>query len=139
MTDRIFIDTNILVYTLDNDNAAKQIKAKSILDQFYRDHNFRLSTQVVQEFCNVVLKKIEPSIPEKELSDFIETFPPDQIELINIITITKALSLKDQFKYSVRDCLIIASAITSGCNILFTEDLQDRHRIENLQIINPFN
>lgn len=57
MKDRIFLDTNILVYILDNENITKQEKAKSILEGFYNDNNYCISTQVVQEFCNVVLKK----------------------------------------------------------------------------------
>lgn len=138
MTDRIFLDTNIIVYTLDSENIIKQTKAKVILDQFYSNQNYIISSQVVQEFCNVALRKIEPHVPEKMLSEFIATFPSSQIELINLNTIDKALSVKTQYKYSFWDSLIIASAIHAGCNILYTEDLKDHQMIDNLMILNPF-
>jgi predicted nucleic acid-binding protein len=138
MTDRIFIDTNIIVYTLDSENILKQTKAKVILDQFYSNQNYIISTQVVQEFCNVALRKLEPQVPEKMLSEFIATFPSGQIELINLNTIDKALSVKTQYKYSFWDSLIIASAIHAGCNLLYTEDLKDHQSIDNLMIVNPF-
>lgn len=138
MTDRIFIDTNIIVYTLDSENIIKQEKAKVILDHFYSNQNYIISTQVVQEFCNVAMKKIEPRVPEKMLSEFIATFPSRQIELINLNTIERALTVKIQYKYSFWDSLIIASAINAGCNILFTEDLKDHQIIDNLMIVNPF-
>lgn len=47
MADRIFLDTNIIVYTLDNENSIKQLKAKELLDQFYINQNYAISTQVV--------------------------------------------------------------------------------------------
>lgn len=138
MADRIFIDTNIIVYTLDSENIAKQTKARIILDKFYSNQNYIISSQVIQEFCNVALRKIEPHVPEKMLSEFIATFPSGQIELINLNTIDKALYIKTQYKYSFWDSLIIASAIHAGCNILYTEDLKDHHIIDNLMIVNPF-
>jgi predicted nucleic acid-binding protein len=138
MADRIFLDTNIIVYTLDNENSIKQLKAKELLDQFYINQNYAISTQVVQEFCNVALKKIIPQIPEKMISEFISTFPTDQVAIININTVLKALSVREQYKYSFWDSLIIATAIQSQCNILYSEDLNTGQVIENCSIVNPF-
>ncbi len=138
MTDRIFLDTNIMVYALDSECVTKQKRAKEILDQFYSDQNYRISTQVVQEFCSVVLKKILPSIPEKKLLEFISTLPLDQVAVIDINTITRSLTIKEEYKYSLWDSLIIAAAELSGCNVLYTEDMSNNQVIGNLKIVNPF-
>ncbi len=108
MKDKIFPDTEILVYILDNENITIKEKAKSILESFYNDNNYCISTQVVQEFCNVVLKKIEPEVPEEQLAEFISTFPSEQIRAIDVSTVIAALSVKEKFRYSFRDSLIIA-------------------------------
>lgn len=42
------------------------------------------------------------------------------------------------FRFSFWDALIIESAITSGAQTLYTENLQDGQRIETLRIKNPF-
>ena len=139
MTDRIFLDTNVMVYTLDSGSLIKQEKAKELLNQFYSNRNYRISTQVVQEFCNVCLKKVIPTVPEKKLSEFVSTLPPDQVETVNINTITRALSIKEHFNYSLWDSLIIASAILAGCNILYTEDMHPNQIVDDLKIVNPFN
>lgn len=113
-------------------------KAKSILEGFYNDNNYCISTQVVQEFCNVVLKKIEPEVPEEQLADFISTFPSEQVRAIDVNTVIAALSVKEQYRYSFWDSLIIASAIDADCSILYTEDMNDNQKIGNIRIINPF-
>ncbi len=138
MKDRIFLDTNVLVYALDNENVAKQEKAKSILNEFYNNNNYFLSTQVVQEFCNVVLKKIEPGVPEGKLSEFISTFPLERVRMVDINTITTALSVKAKYMYSFWDSLIIAAAIHADCVVLYTEDLKHQQMVDSLKIINPF-
>jgi predicted nucleic acid-binding protein len=48
------------------------------------------------------------------------------------------LRLQDRYRYSFYDSLIIAAALDSGCDRLYTEDLQDGQRIEGLTIVNPF-
>lgn len=72
------------------------------------------------------------------ISEFISTFPTDQVAIININTVLKALSVREQYKYSFWDSLIIATAIQSQCNILYSEDLNTGQVIENCSIVNPF-
>ena len=74
----------------------------------------------------------------KQHLDNIETVC-DEVMAIQRHTINKALSLKDLYGYSYYDCLIIASALESDCEILFSEDMTNEQIIENtLKIVNPF-
>lgn len=56
MSDKIFIDTNILVYSIDNSEELKNLKAKSIVNELSNSKGV-ISTQVLQEFYNIVTKK----------------------------------------------------------------------------------
>jgi len=54
-------------------------------------------------------------------------------------TIRKNIELCLRYNFSYWDSQIIASALESGCNILFTEDMQHGQVIEGiLTIKNPF-
>jgi predicted nucleic acid-binding protein len=49
-----------------------------------------------------------------------------------------ALWIQDRYGFSYYDCLMVASAIESGCDYLFTEDLKDGQLIEGVTINNIF-
>jgi predicted nucleic acid-binding protein len=134
MNDRIFIDTNILVYIVKDNTGKAEIIASKILMK----NNSFISTQVVNEFWNVALKKLDFSYENVlfSITKFSEVFI---ISSVKLSTIKRALHIKEQYAYSFYDSAIIASALQNNCKILFTEDMQHNQIIENtLTIINPF-
>ena len=61
-----------------------------------------------------------------------------QIVIVSVDTIHKALEVAQRYQYSYFDSLIIASALEVGCDRLYSEDLQDGQKIDNiLTLINP--
>jgi len=134
MNDRIFIDTNILVYIVKDNTGKAEIIATKIL----KKNNSFISIQVVNEFCNVALKKLNFSGANIlfSINKFSEVFTIPEVKLS---TIKKALQINEQYGYSFYDSAIIASALQNNCAILYTEDMQHQQIIENtLTIINPF-
>lgn len=134
MPGRIFIDTNILIYFVSNDNEKRKISESIIFSESMKV----LSTQVVNEFINVSYKKnITTEIELISLiNDFINNF---EINLIHNHTILKAINLKNKYKYSYYDSLMLSSALENDCISIYTEDLQHNQIIEDkLTIINPF-
>lgn len=134
MPDRIFIDTNILIYFVSNDSEKRRISENIIFSESVKV----LSTQVVNEFINVSYKKNISS--ENELvslvNDFINNF---EVNLIHNTTILNAIDLRNRYKYSHYDCLMLSSAIENDCINIYTEDLQHNQVIDDkLTIINPF-
>jgi predicted nucleic acid-binding protein len=134
MQDKAFIDTNILVYLYSEDEVKKRAIAYDAIEKY----NCITSTQVLNEFSNVCLKKLH--IPAEVISKSI-----DEIASVCIIvpveqeTIKKALELHHKYKYPYYDCLIIASSLIYNCTYLLTEDLKDLQVIENsLTIRNIF-
>jgi predicted nucleic acid-binding protein len=133
MNGNSFIDSNVCVYIFDNDIRKKEIAVNLLLSS-----NAVISTQVVMETANVAGKKLKLKLPEiKEAVNFIYSLCT--VQLIDKLQIEKALSIHNDHKYSLYDSLIVASALYSGCNILYSEDMQHNREFENsLMIINPF-
>ncbi len=134
MNDNFFIDTNILIYSYSEDEGSKKNRAREIA----KHPNAIISTQVLKEFANTLNKKFKINWEniESVLAETIMTFP---IYVNNPQDIEEACKIADRYQYSFYDSLIIYSALESGCKILYTEDLQHGHLIDNkLKIINPF-
>lgn len=138
MADKIFLDTNILVYTFDNEAAAKKKRALELLDSLYDSSEYCVSTQVIEEFWNVALRKMEPPLSEDGIRDFISSLPKERVEIINMDTINLALVIKKNHGFSFWDSMIIATAVKAGCTILYSEDMRDGSSISGVEIINPF-
>ena len=134
MSDRIFLDSNILVYL--SGGAGK--KLDTIEKLLLTETSKIISAQVLNEFCNVSLRKLKKTPDEvifkvNHFLKFFELFPA------NSDTIHKALQLKKKYNYSYYDSLILASSLESKCTILYSEDLHNGQLIDGkLTIINPF-
>ena len=142
MKDKIFIDTNIFVYAFldhikDNDSHIKHIKAKEFLHSFQGNAKVIISTQVCNEYYSALLKnKIEDNDIQKSLNLIMNAA---EVAPINDTTVFGSFGLKNRYKYSYWDSLILASALENDCVILYSEDMQHKQTIENkLQIVNPF-
>ena len=134
MPDRIFVDTNILVYFI-SDEKEKKLKAKELI---FSARNVYICSQVIGEFISVCTTKklLELDKITSLVNNFMQAL---NFSLVDSVTINKALEIKKISNYSYWDCLIVAAALENNCSILYTEDLQDGETINNsLSIINPF-
>lgn len=138
MRDKVFIDTNVFVYTTLEDEAegAKFQKAIKLIKQL-SNHETVVSIQVLNEFYCVLVKH---KVPENEIQDKLNTIIEDStLALIRLDTIRSSWQIRMKYRFSLWDSLIIASAVENGCSILYTEDLQHNQLIgDRLEIINPF-
>lgn len=134
MNDRIFLDTNIIVYSYSNNEKEKQIIARSLIS----DNQSVISTQVLQELINITTKKLGYSY-SNALTALDECISNNLLHYNTEVTLMKACRIADQEKFSFYDSLIIASAIETECKILYSEDMQDGRIInEIIKIVNPF-
>ncbi|RKY68377.1 MAG: hypothetical protein DRQ24_11790 [Candidatus Latescibacterota bacterium] len=132
MKDKVLLDSNIILYGFGREKTKKEIVKNLIRERPL------LTTQVINEVLNVLIKKFNFSIDEvKEVLNFLRT--KTEIILVNLYTIDIALTVKERYNFSYWDSLIIASALENGCRILYTEDMQHGQVIEKtLTIKNPF-
>jgi len=136
MATRHFIDTNVLVYAEAKDYPLKQKAAFTLLKQLYEETSGVLSTQVLQEYCNVALKKLRltPQYIRSQL-DFYEQF-----EVIHVTPaiIRSGMDLHQTRSIAFYDAIVIASASTAGCSVLFSEDMNAGEIMNGVRIVNPF-
>lgn len=130
--DRMFVDTNILIYAISDDDEKKS-KALSLLEK----HPI-ISLQVIHECSNVLRRKQKK--PFIDIEAIIDAFLIlTELFLPNLDTVKHAYHIGERYGYSYFDCLMIASAIDTSCAILYSEDMQDNQLISGtLKIINPF-
>ena len=134
MKDNVFLDTNILVYLHSITETKKRDASISVL----RNYTCATSTQVLNEFSNVFIKKYKTS-NETIKKSIINISKSCSVQLITERVICFALDINNRYGYSYYDCLIISSALESGCKTLFSEDMSNRQIIENkLEIVNPY-
>jgi len=136
MTYKIFIDTNILVYTVDNSNPEKKNTAKKLLAEIISRHMGVISTQVMQEYYVVATKKLQMDpVISKALLTHLQNFeivsPSPQI-------IFNAIDCSILNRLSFWDALIVAAAASAKCSEIWTEDLNHDQVIQGVRIKNPF-
>lgn len=134
MQGSCFIDTNVLVYCYSATEPEKKQKAVEVSNTV----DAIISTKVLKEFSNTLFKKfrIDWERIEQSVDELSNNF---NIYINSPQTIKSACSIALKYGYSFYDSLILASSLETGCNILYSEDLQHNQLIENkLRIINPF-
>jgi predicted nucleic acid-binding protein len=136
MPDRIFLDTNILLYAKIDDGSDKHTKCHNLLAVVLVGSEIVLSTQVLNEYyVNALKKNITPAEIQDTVNQFISDF--------EIVPLTKELipethRICNRYRFSYWDSNIVAAALEAKCEILYTEDLQDGQVIDNtLTVINP--
>lgn len=138
MSDKIFVDTNILVYSRDASEPKKQQQAIAWMAQLWTQRTGRLSFQVLQEFYATVTQKLTPGLdPQNAREDVRSLLAWDPIP-VNDRVIEGAWLIQDRYQLSWWDALIVSAAQIGDCRLLLTEDLQENQTIGHLRVINPF-
>jgi predicted nucleic acid-binding protein len=134
MSDRIFFDTNVLVYCYTETEPNK----KSVAVEFAQSPDAWISTQVLQELSNTLRRKFG-----KEWTEVVGTLEEvcQNFEIFTNLsdTLRDAIRIADKYGYSLYDSLILSSALAVGCKIVYSEDMQNGQVIDGgLTIVNPF-
>jgi predicted nucleic acid-binding protein len=132
MSGRSFFDTTILIYCI----SSQQPRA-GMAEELLADGGW-ISVQVLNEFAAVARRKLGMSWEETNeallaIRALCETPTPLSIE-----THQAALEIAARYGYQIYDALILAAALESNCNILYTEDMQNGQIIGPLTLRNPF-
>jgi len=139
MSDKYFLDTNVVVYSVDLTSPLKRKRARQLVTDGTTSKLGVVSHQVVQEFVNVALRKFQSSVAPNDLEEFLRgvLFPMMAIPSSPWLFLD-ALRLQDRNQLSWYDALIVAAAQQGGCKVLYSEDLQHGHRFGDLVVQDPF-
>lgn len=136
---KFFLDTNIFVYSFDNDAPQKQQSARQLIKTALSSQQGIISSQVVQEFLNVAQRKFVKPMSFAEARIYLNTvLRPLCQHFPSLSFYEKALLLREETGYSFYDSLIVSAAIESGCKIVVSEDMQDGRTVQGVTIFNPF-
>ena len=132
---RSFLDTNILIYQMDNREIVKQKKCRELVRALVQRHEAVISTQILQEFyvaCTAKLK-VKPIL----VKGMIHGFQNMEVVTIGSDLINEAIDTSIQYQISFWDSLVVVSAESAKCQYLITEDLNEGQVIRNVKIQNP--
>jgi predicted nucleic acid-binding protein len=139
MSAKYFIDTNVFVYSFDNSHPAKKERSVELIQDALQTGSGIISTQVVQEFLNVATQKFAVPMKSEDARAYLRLVLNPLCQIYPGITqYDSCLELRSETGYSFYDSLILAAAIQGGCEILYSEDLQDRQQVRGVRIENPY-
>ena len=139
MTGPFFVDTKILVYARDESESEKQPQARAWVEFLWKTHQGRISMQVVQEYYQVMTRRLRPGLQRAIAQEDIRDLMIWRPILIDRQVVEQAWVAEDHFQLSWWDALIVGAARQLGCRYLLTEDLQDGQDLNGLTVVDPFN
>ncbi len=138
MSDRVFVDTDVLIYAYDVDAGAKHTIAAGLVKDLWTTRLGILSTQVLQEFYVNVTGKIPAPLSRAVARDIVTSYAVWQIEPIDVDRVREASELEERHRLSFRDALILVTARRGGAEKLLSEDLNPGARTNGVRVVNPF-
>ncbi len=138
MKDKIFVDTNILIYAHDSTAREKYKKASEIIGDLWANKTGVISNQALQEFYVNVTGKILKPLSSASARAIIKNYMVWHVELNSPENIVYASEIEERYQLSFWDSLIIAAAAKANASKILTEDLNAGQIIEGILIENPF-
>src|SRR5271167_4951839 len=139
MNGKFFLDTNVFVYLFDTTAPAKAKKATRLVRQAVDTGKGIVSYQVVQEFFNVALRRFAHPMSGAEAEQYLITVLRPLLAVHSSPALyVEALRIAGKHRFAWYDSIIVASALESRCDTLYSEDFQHGREIEGLRIENPF-
>lgn len=130
MVTRAFLDTNVLLYAIGNDDQARRSEAL-----FPMAH--AISAQVLNEFVNVARRK--HALPWHSIEGWLQGFRERfDVEPITVETQARAVAIARRHQIHIYDATIVAAAEQAGCSVLYSEDMQHGAAIAGVEIRNPY-
>jgi predicted nucleic acid-binding protein len=138
MSDRIFVDTNILVYAHDADAGEKHAAAAQAVADLWESRNGILSTQVLQELYITLTRKVTSPVTGTVARRLVRNYLTWDLVLNDGAIILYAGEIADNYQLSFWDGLIVAAAYSKNAAIILTEDMNHGQVVEGIRIENPF-
>jgi len=132
---KIFIDTNIFVYTLDKEEPQKRKQARKTLKRLVEGHNPVVSTQVIQEFYVVASTKLKAD--RALVKTMIHNFRNMEVVNNDLGLIEQAIDISLTLQLSFWDSLIIAAAEKANCEFVLSEDMSSGGVYRGVTVVNP--
>ena len=137
MADKYFVDTNILIYAHDRTTGVKHDRARELIEKLWASGEGVLSTQVLQELCVNLRRKVARPLAADEIRRLIYDYMSWEIVVNAPEAVIQALEIEARYKTSFWDALILQAAEQSGAAILYSEDLAAKQSYGTVRVVNP--
>ena len=137
MSDKTFVDTNVLMYAHDVAAGTKHQIANMVLRELWSEHSGVVSVQVLQEFYVNVTRKIPVPLSKEMARQVVSNYAIWCTETTSA-EISAAFQIEDESRIGFWDALIVSSAAKSGAMRILSEDFNAGQRIAGIIIENPF-
>jgi predicted nucleic acid-binding protein len=127
----------ILVYAHDLKQGAKYERARALVQELWESENGVLSTQVLQEVCVSLRRKVARPLSTEGTRKVIEEYASWEIVVNTAESVVLALEIKGRYKISFWDALIVEAARSCGAEVIYSEDLADGQSYGDVRVINP--
>jgi len=134
---RYFVDSNIVVYAYDKTESGRHEQAKALLIRLWEKQLGVLSTQVLQEYYAVSLRKSRGPETVRQIQATLQVLAKWPVVTVTPGLILMAAELSGRYQISFWDGLIIAAASAAQVDAIFSEDLSHRQLYSGIPIINP--
>ena len=138
MSDKFFVDTNVLVYAHDRSAGAKHDRARELVEELWRTGSGVISTQILQELCESVRRKSARPLEIAAIREIVADYLAWEVVTNTGRSVLEALEIERRFAISFWDALVIHAAEVAGAAILYTEDLSDGQVYGAVRAVNPF-
>lgn len=138
-----FVDSNVLIYAHDEGAGIKRDAAMAVVERLWKERSGRLSVQVLQEFfVNATVRsgrrKLEDPLDVQEAREVVEDYSRWEVHRPGAADVLAAIDIHRRVGISFWDAMIVQSASSQGCEVLFSEDLNDGQVYEGVRLENPF-
>jgi predicted nucleic acid-binding protein len=139
MTDRVLVDTNVLVYAYDRSEPEKQGRALLVLDRLATSGLGVLSSQVLAEFFVAVTRRIPAPLTIRQAYERLQNHALSWtiLEQTGLIVLEAARGVAEH-QLSFWDALIWATARLNQIPVVFSEDFNSGSSTEGVCFVNPF-
>lgn len=132
-----FLDTNVLLYSISDvpEEKDKRVRARALID----GGQVALSLQVLQEFYwNATKPNRQWRLPPEAVRDLIERWRRFPVQETTLELLDLGFEIQTRHRFSFWDSMIVAAARAQGCEILWSEDMNDGRIVDGMRIANPF-
>ncbi len=136
MSVEVFVDTNLLYYANTDSPDPRHARARQLIEPLWSEPGrAAISVQVLQELHVNLMRKggLDPAASWRRVSDYLAWKVIDNDRLL----LAAAFDVQTRWKLSYWDSLIVAAAQRSGAPLLWSEDLAEGQRYDDVRAVNP--
>jgi len=138
MSAKSFVDTNVLVYAHDTAAGSRHQRAKALIDQLWDSGQGVVSTQILQELCFSLQRKLTRPLSALEIRRIVQPYLAWEVVVNTPQAAIEALEASSRYKISYWDGLVLHAAEFAGAALLYTEDFSHGQKYGGVRAVNPF-